>query len=52
LTAPIEALRQVVIAGGDVPWGALGVTLGSGLLACVLGLLLLQRLQSGFADVL
>lgn len=52
LTAPIEALRQVVMAGGDVPWGALGVTLGSGLLACVLGLWLLQRLQTGFADVL
>jgi lipopolysaccharide transport system permease protein len=52
LTAPIEALRQVVIAGGEVPWGALGVTLGSGMLACVLGLWLLQRLQSGFADVL
>lgn len=52
LTAPIEALRQVVIAGGDVPWGTLGMTLSSGMLACVFGLWLLQRLQSGFADVL
>lgn len=52
LTAPIEALREVVIAGGGVPWASLGITFGSGMLACVVGLLLLQRLQSGFADVL
>lgn len=52
LTAPIEALRQVVIVSGDVPWGTLGLTFSTGLMACVLGLWLLQRLQSGFADVL
>jgi len=52
LSAPIEALREVVIAGGDVPWATLAMSLGSGLLVCIFGLWLLQRLQSGFSDVL
>lgn len=52
LSGPIEALRQVVIAGADVPWLAMTWTAGTGIAACVLSLWLLQRLQSGFADVL
>lgn len=52
LTAPIEALRLVVLGGDVVPWAALTSTLAYGMLACTLGVWLLQRLKNGFADVL
>jgi len=52
LSGPIEALRQVVILGGEMPWGTLTWLTGSGLVACASGLWLMKRLQNGFSDVL
>ena len=52
LTLPIEALRAATLGAQAVPWSALAVHLAAGLLLCVLGLALMRRLQTGFADVL
>jgi ABC-type polysaccharide/polyol phosphate export permease len=52
LSGPIEALRLVVILGGDMPWVSLAWLAGTGLVASVIGLWLMKRLQNGFSDVL
>lgn len=52
LSSPIESLRQVVIGGGAAPWESMAWTTATGFVACILCLWLLQRLQSGFADVM
>jgi lipopolysaccharide transport system permease protein len=52
LSGPIEALRQVVILSGEMPWVTLAWLAGSGLVACASGLWLMKRLQNGFSDVL
>ncbi len=52
LTIPIEALRSAVL-GARVP--AIGDLLGSflgGLVCCIVGLAVMQRVKDGFADVL
>jgi lipopolysaccharide transport system permease protein len=52
LTAPIEALRAIVLLGRwPAPEPLLGL-FASGLLLAALGLALMRRLQPGFADVL
>lgn len=52
LSGPIEALRLVVILGGEMPWVSLLWLAGTGLVASVMGLCLMKRLQNGFSDVL
>jgi len=52
LTAPIEALRRIVLVGRwPDPEPLLGL-FAVGLVLAILGLLLMRRLQPGFADVL
>lgn len=52
LTLPIEALRAATLGAQALPWPALALHLSVGLLLCALGLALMRRLQTGFADVL
>ena len=52
LTLPIEALRAATLGAQAVPWSSLAAHLAVGLLLCTLGLALMRRLQTGFADVL
>jgi lipopolysaccharide transport system permease protein len=52
LSAPIEGLRGLVLHGGAAPWDAMLLTCASGIAASLLGLALMHRIRSGFADVL
>lgn len=52
LTAPVEALRALMLFDSAVPWVALLLTAGTGAVAALGALWLAQRLQSGYADML
>ncbi|WP_322993723.1 ABC transporter permease [Limnohabitans sp.] len=52
LTGPIEAMRDCVLNNTFPQVWLLAISTGLGLLTCVLGLSLLERIKSGFADVL
>ena len=52
LTGPIEALRDCVLNATAPDARALILSAAIGLLTCVLGLVLMQRIKDGFADVL
>lgn len=52
LTGPIEALRDCVLSGVMPNAWLMATSTAMGLLTCVLGLALMQRIKSGFADVL
>jgi lipopolysaccharide transport system permease protein len=52
LTVPIEGLRTIVLQGGTLAWDSLLWTTATGMAASALGLALMQRIRSGFADVI
>jgi lipopolysaccharide transport system permease protein len=52
LTAPIEALRSSVLAHTMPDMWLIATGMVAGLLTCLLGLALMQRIKNGFADVL
>ena len=52
LTGPIEALRNCALHATAPDARTLVLSTAIGLLACVLGLALMQRIKDGFADVL
>jgi lipopolysaccharide transport system permease protein len=52
MTFPLEATRQMLLGAGTTDWGLFGCSLGITLLIAAGGVLVFQRVEKNFVDVI